>query len=156
MSHDSVLICAQSNIRTMNEFHSRLIQRYANVDVFVKCYFDVLSASKDGIYTWYCQSLHWMDNFDKKSFKSTLKETKHFIPESEFINNCSNDLDVSVFSLNRWFRYLRTLKIKSHGPISTNKNVSFTISIIIKKIEHLFDFFYRFIAGIRIVWPLRI
>lgn len=67
--------------------------------------------------------LHWMENFNEKSARKTFNEINlgwHF--RLKFINNCSENLDILIFS--SFGKEMEYLEIESKGPISINADVS--------------------------------
>lgn len=65
-----------------------------------------------------------LDNFNAKNIQNTI-ENADFVPDGgslKFVNNCTDNLDVSIFSV--VWNQVDCLKIESKGPISVNANVS--------------------------------
>lgn len=93
----------------------------------------ILSISRDRIYIFddKTDELHWMENFNEKSIRNTMKEAVGICDHPEnfkFINNCSDNLDVSMLS-NECTSKTISLEVKSKGSISVNKVVSVNNSI---------------------------
>lgn len=113
--------------QSMYEFYLRFINQLANTEVkIVGKSGSTISASRDRIFVSNKSDgtleLHWMDNFNEKNVRNTLKEADIYCPYYlRFINNCSNSLDVSILSS---VCSPDSLEIKSKGSIKINQFVS--------------------------------
>lgn len=116
-----------TNHSLMDAFYSRFVKRFPNTKLTMECMFGGLSVSKDRIYAHDGKllKLHWMNNLDQKEIQKVMKEISYNIYELEFINQCTDNLDVATFASRK--NDLYNLEITSKGPISINKNVRLTI-----------------------------
>lgn len=110
----------------MNDFHARFTHRCANAEVEIWDYHAVLFTSTDRIYIsgsdFILYELHWMNNLNEKNIRNTVESMrKQYGTKLKFINNCTDNLDISTLS--PLGRFIVSLEVNSNGPISVNPTV---------------------------------
>lgn len=133
------------NGQSLYAFHNQFTAHFPNTEVKIIRKFKyenlnkLLSISKDQIYIRdrNILEIHWMNNFNEQNIRNTFNKASktersyHTITDLKFINQCSDNLDISILSsMQSTCSNPRHLEITSNGPISINAIVSKKLNIL--------------------------
>lgn len=112
--------------KSINEFHARFADTNIEMEIADEYKEDeMVATSKDRIFMKFGNSLevHWMDDLNESNVRKMMNEIPDKISEVKFINNCAvHTLDICTLLTD--FNQLKSLDIKSNGPVTFKENVN--------------------------------
>lgn len=108
------------------DFHNSFEQYDTELKIFCIDQYPILSTTKDRIFIYSNDSLelYWMNNLNEKNLRKVSSAAMvDRVEKFKFINHCKeHTVDVAAF-MAASIEYVKSLEIKSNGPVTVNANV---------------------------------